>query len=73
VKSHAQLSEQQIFLGVFAVTHSPAGNLFCSVVSAFSQQQCCYALIMGHAQLDEQQIFLGVFAVTMATCFAQQH
>ena len=27
---HAQLDKQQIFLGVFAVTHSPAGNLFCT-------------------------------------------
>ncbi len=27
---HAQLSGQQIFLGLFAVTHSPAGSLFCT-------------------------------------------
>ena len=26
--SQAQLDEQQILFGVFAVTHSPAGNLF---------------------------------------------
>jgi len=28
--SHAQLDEQQILLGVFAMTHSAAGNLFCT-------------------------------------------
>ena len=27
---HAQLSGQQTFLGVFAMTNSPAGNLFCT-------------------------------------------
>ncbi len=36
--SHAQLDEQQILLGVFAMTHSPAGNLFC--IAALLSGEC---------------------------------
>ena len=46
--SHAQLDEQQIFLGVFAVTHRPAGNLFCMA-----------ALLSGECILPET-VLLGI-------------
>jgi len=66
----AQLYEQQIFTGVFAVTqacwqpvvHSSTGKWCMLFAKNSAAMQWCWVT----AQLYEQQIFIGVFAVTQA-------